>query len=192
MKQKFMYHYTNREGWKEIQKGQKGYLIRHPVTSVMVDSETVRGWMIPHRRLIPEGIDSSLISSEATLPAIFGLTEPRPKSWLEYRDCINVWDYLLSCCKRGDNRLVLLRISLTDKDNPLVFDYAHIRRTAKRLSNIEMGTEYARTLASGSKNYWDSRVPLDRYEGGFVLPEIVVFNPIPLKRIEFIEEIPRN
>jgi hypothetical protein len=190
--EKAMYHYTNPDGWNGIVNGQDGYVVEHPISKKMVDSETVKGWMLPHRRLIPQGIESSLVPSEATLPAIFGLSEPAPQSWLHYRDCINVWDYLLSCCKRGADKLALLKINLVDADNPSVFDYVHIRRAARDLAQTKDPEVYRKILAEGNRDYWNSRVALDKYEGGFVLPEIVVFSAIPLERIEFLGEKDRE
>ncbi len=183
-----MYHYTNPEGWAGIVNGQEGYVVEHPLTKKMVDSETVNGWMLPHRRLIPQGIESSLVPFEATLPAIFGLSDPTPQSWLQYRDCINVWDYLLGCCKKGADKLELLKVNLIDADNPLVFDYVNIRRTARDLTQTKDPETYRKILAEGNRNYWNSRVELDKYDGSFVLPEIVVFSAIPLERIELLGE----
>jgi len=185
-----MYHYTNPEGWNGIINGHKGYAIEHPITKKIVDSESVKGWMIPHRRVIPQGIESSLVPSEATSPAIFGLIEPTPASWLQYTDtnCVKVWDYLLGNCKKGKGKLVLLKLSLTDEDNPLVFDYAHVRRIAKDLSEIKNTEEYRKRLAEGNRDYWNSRVKLREYIGGFILPEVAVFAPIPIERIHFLWE----
>ncbi|MBU3913501.1 MAG: hypothetical protein KKB21_04495 [Nanoarchaeota archaeon] len=192
MKQQVMYHYTNPKGWAGIANGQDGYVIEHPITKKMVDSETVKGWMIPHRRLIPQGIESSLVPWEATSPAIFGLPEPTPQSWMQYRDCINVWDYLLSCCKSGADKLALLKINLVDSDNSLVFDYVHIRRSARDLAQTKDPDRYRKILAEGNRDYWNSRVELNRYDGSFVLPEIVVFSAIPIERIEFLGERDRE
>jgi hypothetical protein len=186
MAEQTMYHYTNTDGWKEILNGREGWIIQHPLTGKWVGSETLKGWMIPHRRLISEGIESSLVPSEATRPAIFGLTEPVPQTWQNYRDCINVWNYLLGCCKR-QSELVLLKINLVEGDSPLVFDYIHIRRTAKDLSTMK-GAEYKKRLAEGNRDYWSSQTPLSQYKGDFVLPEVVVFSPISQDRIEFLGE----
>ena len=187
-----MYNYTNPDGWERIVNGQDGYVVEHPISKKMVDSETIKGWILPHRRLIPQGIESSLVPSEATLPAIFGLSEPAPQSWLQYRDCINVWDYLLGCCKRRADKLILLKINLIDADNSLVFDYVHIRRAARDLAQTKDPEKYRKILAEGNRDYWGSRVALDRYDGSFVLPEIVVFSAIPKERIEFLGEKDRD
>ncbi|MBI2632678.1 hypothetical protein HYW75_06755 [Candidatus Pacearchaeota archaeon] len=192
MKQQVMYHYTNPARWDGIVNGQEGYLIEHPITKKMVNSETVRGWILPHRRLISQGIESSLVPSEATLPAISGLSESVPQSWFQYRDCINVWDYLLGCCKRGANKLALLKINLIDADNALVFDYVHIRRMARDLVQTKDLEKYRKILAQGNRDYWNSRIALDRYVSSFVLPEIVVFSAIPIERIEFLGEKDRE
>ena len=142
-----MYHYTNLNGWNGIVNGREDYVVEHPLTKKMVDSETIKGWMLPHRRLIPIGIKSSLVPSEATLPAIFGLSSPTPQSWLQYRDCINVWNYLLGCCQREADKLILLKINLINTDNPLVFDYIHIRNSAKDLAQTKDPEKYRKILA---------------------------------------------
>lgn len=190
--EKSMYHYTNPDGWDGIVNGQNGYVVEHPITRKMVDSETIKGWMLPHRRLIPKGLESSLVPSEATLPGIFGLPESAPQSWLQYRDCINIWDYLIGCCKRGADKLVLLKINLIDSDNPLVFDYVHIRKAARDLAQTKDPERYRKILAEGNRDYWNSRVELNRYAGNFVLPEIVTFSAIPIERIDFLGEKDRE
>lgn len=187
-----MYHYTNPDGWDGIVNGQEGYVVEHPITKKMVNSETIKGWMLPHRRLIPQGIESSLVPFKATSPAIFGLPNPTPHSWLQYQDCMNVWDYLLGCCQRGSGRLALLKINLINADNPLVFDYVHIRRAARDLTQTKDSEKYRKILAGGSRDYWDSRVELNKYEGNFVLPEIVIFSAIPTERIEYLGEKDRE
>ncbi len=188
MEQQAMYHYTNPRGWDGILNGQKGYTVEHPLTKEMVDSKTVRGWVIPHRKLISEGIEASLVPFEATSPAIFGLPNPTPQSWLQYRDCISVWDYLLSCCQKDADKLILLKLNLIEADNPLVFDYIHMRKMARDLSKTNCAEEYRKRLIEGNRDYWNSRVKINRYEGNFTLPEIAVFSAIPIERVEFLGE----
>jgi hypothetical protein len=177
-------------GWSGILNGQEDFVVEHPITKKMVDSETVKGWMFPRRRLIPRGIESSLVPFEATSPAIFGLPEPTPESWIQYNDggCSSIWNYLLSLCQRKNEKLVLLKIKLTDLDNPLVVDYASIRKTSKALAQIKDYEKYRKILAEGNRDYWNSRVKLKEYRGNFTLPEIVTFSSIPLERIEFLGE----
>jgi len=187
----FIYHYTNIEGWNGIRNGHSGYMIKHPITGKLVESETVKGWMLPHRRVVPEGIEASQIDNQATSAAIFGLTEPTPKSWINYKEeCeFSLWDYLLSCCRKGKDMAFLLKIKLAEEDNPLVLDYSHIRKTSKDLQTLKGTDRYKTRLAEGHRDYWNSRVKLSDYQGNFTLPEVVIFNPIPLERISFVKKI---
>ena len=186
-----MYHYTNPEGWDGIVNGRRGYLVSHPITNKWVESETVKGLMIPSRRFLPLGIESSLVPFEATSGAIFGLPEQRPFSWLNYSDpgCSNIFDYLLSSCKRMADKLVLLKINLLESDCPFVVDYVHTRKMAKDLTEIKNVKERRKRLAEGCRDYWNSRVELNKYQNNFILPEIVTFSAIPLERVKFCGEL---
>lgn len=186
-----MYHYTNPEGWDGIVNGRRGYLVSHPITNKWVESETVKGWMIPQRRLIPMGIESSLVSDEATSGAIFGLPEERPDSWLNYYDsgCLNIFNLLMGSCKRTEDKLILLKINLIESDNPFVVDYFHTRKMARDLMEIKDIKDRRKRLAEGHRDYWNSRIGLKEYKGDYILPEIVTFSAIPIGRLEFIKEI---
>lgn len=185
-----MWHYTNMAAWKGANEGNPGYSYQDTRTGKYVDGKDVRG-LWPSRRLIAHGVESRLVPSEATQPAVFGLPEEQPESWVKYEDCINVFDYLMSCCSgcsEGKKPLVLLRVDLQPEDKPLVVDYLHIRNLARAFNDEQDLCKKMKISAEGNKNYWESRVPLADYKGGFTLPEIVVFAPLPLERVHFVWE----
>ncbi len=187
-----MYHFTNRAGWKGTQEGNSDYIYMDPRTNKYVDGKDIRG-LWPSRRLISWGIESALVPDEATKPAIFGLPEEKPASWVQYQDGPNVFDYLMSCCGgrsyRGEeNDLVLLRVDLKPEDNPFVVDYLHLRHLARDFEAETNPQRKQKILAEGNQRYWESRIPLADYKNDFVLPEIVVWTPIPQERVHFVWE----
>ena len=187
-----MYHFTKNAGWKGVNNGNPDFLYEDPVTGKHVEGENVRG-LWPCRRLIARGQDSALVPHEATRPAIFGLPEEKSQSWIQYQDCDNVFDYLMSCCaeksdEEGRRSLVLLRVDLESEDDPFVVDYVHVRRLARDFSAETDSERKLRILAEGNKRYWESRVPLAEYKRNFILPEIIVFKPIPQQRVHFVWE----
>jgi hypothetical protein len=187
-----MYHFTNRIGWKGINEGNPDFLYKDPRTGKYVEGEYIRG-LWPSRRLIFQGPESALVPYEATEPAVFGLPEEKPQSWIHYKDCTNFFDYLMSCCadkgKDDDEKnLILLKVDLLPEENPFVVDHVHIRRMARDFSAESDPKRKQTILAEGNKRYWETRVPLADYKGNFTLPEIVVWTPIPQDRIHFLWE----
>jgi hypothetical protein len=182
---KSMWHYTNRMGWDGVNNGHDGYIVRDPKTGKYYDSEDVRG-LWPHRRLIEEGNGSS-VPVEAERPAIFGLPEPQPKSWLKYEDCTKLWGNLMKRCadrtSQEDRRIILLEVDLFREDEPIVVDYVHIRRASRDCENEINPRKERAIMIRGFEGYWNSRISFFEYNGGFILPEVVVFNPIPPERI---------
>ncbi len=111
-----MYHFTNKVGWKGVNEGDPNYTYKDPMTGKYVDGKDIRG-LWPNTRLVIQGPGSELVPYEATEPAVFGLPEEKPFSWVEYEDAINVYDYLMSCCaghpdEEGKSDLILLRIDV--------------------------------------------------------------------------------
>lgn len=187
-----MWHYTNMDAWKCVNEGNPDYLYQDPRNGKYVDGKDIRG-LWPSRRLIPQGAESSLVPFEATRPAVFGLPEEKPESWVKYEDCVNLFHHLMRCCasscdNEGKRRLVLLKVDLEPEDNPFVVDYLHNRHLAKQLNAEQDSQKKLKIMAEGGKMYWESRVPLADYQGNFTLPEIVIFAPIPLERVHFAWE----
>lgn len=187
-----MYHYTNTAGWKGINEGNPNAFYYDPRKEQYIDGTGIRG-LWPNRRLVIQGTGSELVPFEATKPAIFGFPEELPKSWLEYEDCINIFDYLMSCCANlsdsdGKRSLVLLRVDLLPEDAAFVVDYLHIRHLAREFESEPDPRKKDMIRAEGNKKYWDSRIPLANYQGTYILPEVVVWTPIPQNRIHFVWE----
>ena len=187
-----MYHFTNRDGWKGVNTGNPGFTYKDPRTGKYIEGEKIRG-LWPSRRLIIQGVGSELVPFEATEPAVFGLPEEKQQSWIQYRDCVNIFDYLMSCCagrydEEGRRDLVLLRVDLKPEDNPFVVDYLHIRHLARDYTAESEPKRKQAILSEGNKRYWESRVPLADYKGNFTLPEIVIWTPMPQDRVHFVWE----
>ena len=183
-----IYHYTNRPGWRGINNGREGYSYIDPRTGKYVNSKDIRG-LWPNRRLIPFGIESSLVPTEATEPHIFGLLEDIPSSWINYGGSMKVFEDLMHLCSRisdEDNRqyLVLLKVNLSSEDDPSVVDFSHIRRHQEECNTSNKISPDA--WAQANKKYWDSRVSLSKYAGDYVLPEVIVPFQIPKERIQFV------
>ena len=185
-----MYHFTNQAGWKGVNEGNPDYMYKDPLTGKYVEGKEIRG-LWPSRRLIIQGAGSELVPYEATEPAVFGLPEEKPSSWIQYADCINVFDYLMSCCagisnREGKRGLVLLKIDLKPADDPFVVEYLHIRNLARDYETESDMKKKQAILSEGNKRYWDSRVLLADYKGNFILPEIIIWTPIPQDRVHFV------
>ena len=187
-----MYHFTSKAGWNGVNNGNPNYQYKDPRTGKYVDGKDIRG-LWPSRRLIPSGLESALVPFEATNPAVFGFPEENPNSWVEYQDCVNIFDHLMSCCagrseKEGRRDLVLLRVDLKPEDNPFVVDCLHLRQLARDF-NAESDPKRKQTIVKeGNKRYWESRVPLADYQGNFTLPEIVIWTAVPQDRVHFVWE----
>ncbi len=187
-----MYHFTNRAGWRGVNEGNPDFIYPDPRTGKYVEGEDIRG-LWPSRRLVIQGAGSELVPNEATQPAVFGLPQESPESWIKYKDCITVFDYLMSCCAgksddEGKRDLVLLKIDLKPKDNPIVVDYIHIRHLARDFSTESDPVRKQKIVSEGNQRYWETRIPLADYKSGFTLPEIVVWTPIPQERVHFVWE----
>jgi hypothetical protein len=187
-----MYHYTNPSAWNAMNHGCRGYSYKDPRTGEYIDSENAWG-LWPSRRLIGEGLESRLVPYEARSPAIFGFPEERPKSWVQYNDSTLLFDVLMKCCAELPNgyrnsKIVLLRVDLQFEDKPLVVEYLHVRKIAKPYERALLLEEKEELMAEGMRDYWNSRVPLDEYDESYILPEVIVFNPIPLERLSFVWE----
>ncbi len=187
-----MYHFTNRVGWVGVNEGNPNFIYKNPRTGKYVEGETIRG-LWPSRRLIIQGAGSELVPFEATEPAVFGMPEEKPQSWIQYQDCIIVFDYLMSCCaghsdEEGRRDLVQLRVDLRPEDNAFVVDYLHIRHLARDFSAETDPKRKQKILTEGNKKYWESRIPFADYKGNFALPEIVIWTPIPQERVHFMWE----
>ncbi len=187
-----MYHFTSRAGWKGVNEGNPDTLYKDPRTGKYVEGETIRG-LWPSRRFIIQGAGSELVPFEATEPAVFGMPEEKTQSWIQYEDCINVFDYLMRCCAgHSDNErrrdLVLLKVDLRPEDNAFVADYLHIRHLARDYSAETDPQRKQKIRAESNKKYWESRIPFADYQGNFTLPEVVIWTPIPQDRVHFMWE----
>ena len=179
-----VYHYTTSDGWERMNKGDRDYAVWNPVDGKYIDGELVRG-LWPHRRLIPQGIESTLTPDESTRPKIFAMLSSNPALWLRNEEFPGLFDYLIGGIlsnSRGPfdkSKLILLEVNLLPPDKPFVVDYAHVVREGRMFDK----TKNPKHIAEGYKKYWDSKISLQRYSGGYDLPEVVFEGPIPLERL---------
>ncbi len=139
---------------------------------------------------------------EAQQGTIFGLLEEKPATWIKYKNHNgnSVFETLLrTCAVRGDDmagfcdwpdeekKLVLLKVELLPQDNPFVVDFIHISRMYENLKKTNAISQ-EQIQSQASLQYWQSRIPLQRYSGNYTLPEVIVHNHLPLERIEKVWE----
>ena len=155
----YFYHYTTTKNWERIQR------------------EGLR----PGRSIMGK---TRVKSDLAYKPAIFGLHEPLPESWLKNDEAFTL--LLRNIISNSPGDLVLLKVRIKPDDDVRVGDYEHIWKWFKA-SPLEMFKH-----GNGHDKYCKS---VDKLEDKFniaskKLPEILCFNRIPAERIEFIEKIP--
>jgi hypothetical protein len=175
MTQNVMYHYTNPQGWHSITNGNPERRHVDPRTGEFVDDKDVRG-LWPGRRLINPGPGAENLPAMAKAKYIWGLHEPEPAAWVDRQKQLFMFEELMRNCA-AYGRLTLLKVHLTSAEDPHVLEYGHRHPP----TDPEL-------FAEGNRKYWESRVPLAAYEGGYEYPEVIVSTPIPLEQIEFMWE----
>ncbi len=155
------YHYTNMLDYSRIKTGS-GY---------------GRTGLLPIKRLVSYGVHG--LPEKAHDSYIFCLPEPEPMSWKNNKEFPLMWNrFMNNVCKGSE--LVLLSFDVLPEDNAYVIDWAHVERMLRK---YEEPTKKQRTVA-GLK-YWNSRVPVSKYDSSYSLPELIVNEPIPLERLNF-------
>jgi hypothetical protein len=163
-----MYHYTNPEAYSSMKTGrtyrEKGLL-------------PIRRFITLNRRVdLPE---------KAFEGNIQGLLEPEPESWTNNPEFPEVFRYLAhDLCKRDE--LMLLSVELLPTDDAYVVDRAHFERFLYRGVYQKAGNplppDYTEDKAL--RLYWESRVPVNEYKGGYSLPQFSVWSPIDFDRLK--------
>ena len=162
------YHYTNNEAFKSMHDG----------------SYYGKKDLIPVKRFITLGNGSRTLPWKAHEGVIEGLLEPEPKSWTENPEFPNFWGYLMhDICKRKE--VILLRFELQPKDLAFVVDRAYVERELYRQGKGR-GKPTKRSMSLACRRYWESRVRADKYEGGYSAPQLAIWTPIALDRLEVV------
>lgn len=180
-----MYHYTTGRAWREMNEGREGWLVYDAALKQHVDGSSVRGlWPSTPFIVSRAGL---VLPDDAHRGAIFGLEEPEPYKWIEHPECPKSWPYLIGSIPRGEKSVVLLQVELGVGDLAHVVDRIHF----ERLRNMRpRGDAEQRVLRNDAyRRYWESRKTVGEYDGNHELPEIVVWNPIPLEQITKVGEM---
>ena len=180
-----MYHYTTAKAWREMNEGHDGWNKYDAVRQQWVDGGTVRGlWPSAPFIVAQRGLT---LPREAHQGAIFGLEEPEPRTWIENTECPKSWPYLMGNIPRGEKTVVLLQIELGSDDLAHAVDRIHF----ERLRNITPRSDEERMMLRNHAflQYWESRRAIGEYGGSHTLPEIVVWNPLPLAQVTKVGEM---
>jgi hypothetical protein len=136
--------------------------------------------IIPSRRFVRLGQGKTL-PDQAYDGIIEGLLEPEPTSWLKNPEFPCLWRYLMhDICKR--DKVILLSFEILSKDKAFVVDRAHVERMLyKKSRNAPEPTKRKRNNAF--KKYWESRIPVFDYHGGYNVPQLAIWSPIETERL---------
>ncbi|MBL7147359.1 MAG: hypothetical protein ISS82_00860 [Nanoarchaeota archaeon] len=166
----YMYHFTSKENWKKIQ------------TSGKLIPKTTIEWVYESKDFT-ERTKSICPQRKYTV----GFPEPCHKGWVEY----GVWDEIFRLIKAE----VILKIKLPENSKGFVRE--HVSITPKRMKE-KYGEDVYFQAYSGKipvrdpkikeslVKYYNSAVPLAKYKGNFIVPEIWIPEEIPLENIEQI------
>ena len=163
------YHYTNEKAYRSILTG-RDY------------GET---GLLPIPRFIPLNRGSKL-PREAHDGVVRALLEPEPQSWLRNKDVPNVWSWLMGEVCREET-VVLLSFDIKPGDRAFITDTAHVQKMLiqwDRPTKAEMNDAY--------RKYWESRVPVLEYVGGYSMPEVIIQSRIAPSRLRVEWTKPTN
>ena len=148
----------------------------------------------PAREFTNERVSPGL-SPEAYRLALFSLLEEKPESWIRNQEFSKAWLHLIIHIAKGGNsvlpeqgdpkyiaslanvKLALLSFPILPTDEAYVVDRSPIERID--LTDQRIGVEAHRM-------YWESRIPVAKYKDQHDLPELVLFNPVEIERLELI------
>ena len=165
------YHYTNLEAYRSMQtKGLDGF--------ITLNFEDFAG-LIPRKRFVKLGEGNGL-PERAHDAIVEGLLEPEPDCWLKNPEFPHLWRYLMHDICRGD--VLLLSFELLPKDEVYVVDRAHVERELYRESK-GLGKSTRETRNVAFRKYWESRVPVFEYSGGYDVPQLATWSGIEFERL---------
>ena len=155
-----VYHYTSRDVYQKMFDLQKE--------------------LVPKNYLIHERMKG--LPEKAYNPAIYAFLSPKPREWSKNLDFPWIWDLLQHHLKfnRNGSKKVLLRFNLTSDDDSYVVEHMYLEKN--RIALMKGTCPYEKHLAD-CKKFFESRVPILDYKGGFSLPEVIIFSPIDFDRL---------
>jgi len=157
------------------------YTTNGPFLSMKSGRDYGRTGLLPVGRFIKDCYTQPDLPEEAYDFVIQGLLEPEPESWTNNPEFPNLWAYLMNdiglhdACDQGR---LSLSFTVLPTDKAYVVERAHVERAfySPQASNRKVMRE-----AWG--NYWESRVPVFDYQGGFSLPQLDIWSPIDMDRV---------
>lgn len=163
-----VYHYTNTENWSGIKK-----------TGLSV---------------IPGSIGKFSQGAESTAAA-FAFLNPEPGEWMNSSYFPDLWGWFKDLYTTSQRFLLLeMEIDPRKSKGVKVADWAHMESFLKHTVGIPQ--KYVHDSAEEAERaYIQTMVSLDKYmdhkrEPGFALPEVVITDTIPAKRIILSESQP--
>lgn len=167
----YFYHYSTRNGFRAMVSGEN----------------YGKTGLIPLRRLLRLGLASEFnLPAKAEDGAVFGLLEPQPAAWMEneYHPGQGLLETILRDMESRGDEMLLLQCKVDPADDIHVADHIfHMRKDYNGNNDLD-------NPATGEvkRAYWKSLVPFKDYNGGYELPEVICFSPIPLERISVVEK----
>lgn len=166
-----VFHYTTRNAYAAMRTGA-----------------VYRPGLLPIRRFVSPW-EAKHLPIEAYNGAIQALLEPEPQSWTENPEFSHMWkrlmyDIIVKANEYTDNGTVLLlSFDVTPGDDAYVVEWAHRERHLRKENPTEEMSE------NSCRDYWESRVPILDYKGGYSVPEVVIWNPVEYERLGVEQEI---
>jgi len=157
------YHYTNPRAYRSMEDGN------------IYDKKDLIGI----RRFV--GLGATNFPDEAYDGVIEGVLEPEPSSWLDNPEFPGLWKWLMHDICRED-KVMLLSFELNPSDSAYIVERAHVERELYRYSQGK-GPSTKKTKNIAFKKYWESRIPVFDYDGGFSVPQLTIWSPIEFSRL---------
>ncbi len=162
-----VYHYTTRKAYELILTG--AFFRNKP-------------GLRPLSSFIQESIAPKL-PRKAYRNVTYAFLEKRPDQWVKGDGFPYLWRGVMSnLSKLPDEKglVTLLSLDLEKHDKAFVVD------RSLAFNPYRNGNPTTRQLENAFHDYWNSRVPLFEYQGGYYLPEVVIFSRVNLKKINEI------
>jgi hypothetical protein len=183
-----VYHYTTRERYKEMREGHPSFEHHNPDTEKRIRSDEIKG-LWPRSQFIPKGVKGmKRLPQLAYSKVTYALLSPEPQEWINSKEYPKaLWALMQYLGDHGGEKINLLEANLLATDNAHVVDASHI------MPFFYSDPNDAQTLELYRKRF-ESVVNLTDYlsneilQQQFVLPEVIIRNPIPKNRIRRVWE----
>lgn len=159
------YHYTNPGTFASMQTGRD-----YGVTG-----------LLPLKRFVHHE-DGNGLPEEAYDAVVEALLEPDPPSWRESQEFLTLWKYLMhDISLQSSGEVTLLSFPLEPRDRAYIVERAHVERV---LGQDRPGHDPTReAMDDAYRRYWESRVSVFDYNGGYSLPQLTLWSPIEVDRL---------